>query len=419
MGTVYHFTDTELRFLEKQPAPLAVYQYVDRHVYTLALSDGFLRLFGYTDKAEAYRLSNQNPLINTHPDDVGRVGDAVHRFAIDGGRYEVIFRAKMYHSEREDCRIIHGIGEHIYTDTGVRLAYVWFTDEGEFTGDDTQAATLNKVFNHALHEESFLKANYYDNLTGLPNMTFFFSLAEEGKAAITAKGGQAVFLYIDLDGMKGYNDNYGFAEGDRLLKAFAQILDNTFGNENCCHISADHFAVYTEEAGLEDVLHRIFAKAQKLNEGNSLLVRVGIYPDSIEDVPASTACDRAKIACDSIPKSDASDFKVYSNRMRYEIKKRRYILSHLDRAIAEKWIQVYYQPIVRAVSGKVCNEEALARWIDPVEGFLSPADFIPILENAGLIYKLDLGAGVGENQDAGKGRSLYSSPVHQSIQIRF
>ena len=390
MGTVYHFTDTELRFLEKQPAPLAVYQYVDRHVYTLALSDGFLRLFGYTDKAEAYRLSNQNPLINTHPDDVGRVGDAVHRFAIDGGRYEVIFRAKMYHSEREDCRIIHGIGEHIYTDTGVRLAYVWFTDEGEFTGDDTQAATLNKVFNHALHEESFLKANYYDNLTGLPNMTFFFSLAEEGKAAITAKGGQAVFLYIDLDGMKGYNDNYGFAEGDRLLKAFAQILDNTFGNENCCHISADHFAVYTEEAGLEDVLHRIFAKAQKLNEGNSLLVRVGIYPDSIEDVPASTACDRAKIACDSIPKSDASDFKVYSNRMRYEIKKRRYILSHLDRAIAEKWIQVYYQPIVRAVSGKVCNEEALARWIDPVEGFLSPADFIPILENAGLIYKLDL-----------------------------
>jgi GTP pyrophosphokinase len=103
------------------------------------------------------------------------------------------------------------------------------------------------VFNHALHEESFLKANRYDNLTGLPNMTHFFSLAEEGKTALKAKGGQAVILYIDLDGMKSYNDNYGFAEGDRLLKAFAQVLDKTFGNENCCHISADRFAVYTED----------------------------------------------------------------------------------------------------------------------------------------------------------------------------
>ena len=391
MGTVYHFTETELRFIEKQPAPLAVYQFVDRHVYTLALSDGFLRLFGYTDKADAYRLSNQDALINTHPDDVGRVRDAVHRFAVEGGRYEVIFQAKMHQSQREDCRIVHGIGEHVYTDTGVRLAYVWFTDEGEFTDDDTQAATLNRVFNHALHEDSFLKANCYDNLTGLPNMTHFFSLAEEGKAALKAKGGKAVILYMDLDGMKSYNDNYGFAEGDRLLKAFAQVLDKTFGNENCCHISADRFAVYTEDARLEDVLYRVFVEAERLNGGNSLPVRVGIYyPDSIEEVTVSTACDRAKMACDAITKSGASSFKVYSNRMRNEIKKRRYILSHLDRAISEKWIQVYYQPIVRSVSGKVCNEEALARWIDPSEGFLSPADFIPILENAGLIYKLDL-----------------------------
>ena len=54
MGKVYRFDDAELRILEKQPLPLAVYQYVDRHVYTLALSDGFLELFGYTDRAEAY-----------------------------------------------------------------------------------------------------------------------------------------------------------------------------------------------------------------------------------------------------------------------------------------------------------------------------------------------------------------------------
>ena len=127
----------------------------------------------------------------------------------------------------------------------MRLAYVWFTDEGEYTGNDsTQAATLNKLFNHALHEESFLKANYYDSLTGLPNMTYFFALAEEYKTALKEKGGNAALLYIDLDGMKSFNDNYGFAEGDKLLKAFAALLDHSFGSENCCHVSADHFAVY-------------------------------------------------------------------------------------------------------------------------------------------------------------------------------
>ena len=69
---------------------------------------------------------------------------------------------------------------------------------------------------------------------------------------------------------------------------------------------------------------------------------------------------------------------------------KQYIIDNLDRALEEKWITVYYQPIVRAVNGRVCDEEALARWIDPEKGFLSPAEFIPILEETKLIYKVDL-----------------------------
>ena len=69
---------------------------------------------------------------------------------------------------------------------------------------------------------------------------------------------------------------------------------------------------------------------------------------------------------------------------------KQYILDNLDRAIKEKWITVYYQPIVRAVNKRVCDEEALARWIDPISGFLSPADFIPVLEETKQIYKVDL-----------------------------
>ena len=385
----YCFTDLERRFIEKQPTPLAVYQYVNRHVYTLALSDGFLDLFRYPERDEAYVISNQNPLNNTHPDDAARIGDAVHQFAVEEGEYDVIFRSNMH--QGDDCRIVHAIGKHVYTDDGVRLAYVWFTDEGGYTEDeDTRAATLNKLFNEALHKENFFKANYYDTLTRLPNMTHFFALAEAGKASMTAVGKNAAMLYLDLNGMKYYNDSYGFAEGDKLLQAFALVLEGVFDNENCCHISADRFAVFTEEVGLKDKLLRVFSEAEGLNGGRSLPVRVGIYLSSIEEVGASLACDRAKIACDAIPKSDVSSYNYYSSRMRNEIIQRQYILSNIDRAIEEKWIQIYFQPIIRAVNEKVCDVEALARWIDPEKGFMSPAEFIPALEDAGLIYKLDL-----------------------------
>ncbi|MBR0399451.1 MAG: GGDEF domain-containing protein [Mogibacterium sp.] len=67
-----------------------------------------------------------------------------------------------------------------------------------------------------------------------------------------------------------------------------------------------------------------------------------------------------------------------------------YIIENLDRAITEGWIDVYYQPIIRAANGSVCNEESLARWIDPEKGMIEPSVFVPVLERSGLIYKLDL-----------------------------
>ena len=384
----YQFTDAELAFLEKLPSPLAVYQFVDRHIHVLALSDGYRKMFGFDDKAEAYRLLEQDVFYNTHADDVARASEAVRRFITADSPYDVIFRAKRH--REQSYRIAHAHGDHVHTQTGARLAYVWFTDEGMYTGDRNTQAALNQVFNDALHEESIFKASYFDNLTGLPNMTHFFALAEMGEKELRKQGKKAALLYLDLNGMKYYNEKYGFAEGDKLLQALAKLLAISFGNENCCHIAGDRFAVYTEDDGLAQKLGRFFREARELNGANSLPLRVGIYPAGIEEVPLSSAYDRAKMACDAILKSESSSFNYYSDEMRRSVKRRQYVLSHIDQAIEEKWIKVYYQPIIRAVNERVCDEEALARWIDPVEGFLSPADFIPTLEDARLIYKLDL-----------------------------
>ena len=74
------------------------------------------------------------------------------------------------------------------------------------------------------------------------------------------------------------------------------------------------------------------------------------------------------------------DIAEYSENMDTEFKRKQYIINNIDQALKENWIQVYYQPVVWAESGKLCGPEALARWNDPTYGFLSLAAFIPVME---------------------------------------
>ncbi len=383
----YEFTQEQQFFLEGLKQPYAVYQFVDKKVVTLALSDGFCKLFGYDkDRVQAYYDMDHDMYKEVHPDDAARVANEAVRFATKGGEYDVIYRTQKKGSK--DYIVVHAIGEHEITETGAQIAHVWYTEEGEYR--DGSGSGLNRRLYNALHEESILKENRYDYLTGLPSMTYFFELAEAERKAIREDGRTPALLYINILGMKFFNHKYGFTEGDRLLRSFAKLLSRIFHNENCCHIGADHFTVLTEAKDIEEILGCLFEEWREMNGGKLPPVCVGIYIGQTEEASISLAYDRAKIACDAIKGTYASGFNYYSQSLGDDLKKQRYILENFDRALSEKWIQVYYQPIIRAVSGTACDEEALARWIDPVKGFLPPLDFIPYLEDAGIIYKLDL-----------------------------
>ena len=391
----YEFTAEQRALLEGLSQPLAIYQFLDKRVVTLILSDGFCDLFGYEDRAQAYFDMDNNMYVDTHPDDAARIADAAFRFATEGGTYEVIYRTKKRNAS--GYRIIHAMGKHVHTDDGVRLAHVWYTDEGTFADEstyvdeeDAQRTELNRTLNNSLHEESIVRANNYDYLTGLPSMTYFFELADAFKDNTLESGEMPVLLYMDFSGMKFFNTQNGFAAGDKLLQEFAKLLRATFSNESCCRMGSDHFAAFTREEGLEETLDRFLEQCEKLNDGNSLPLRVGIYPGRIQAVPVSMACDRAKFACDSLSNTFKSGYSYYNSDLRDDAERRRYVITNLDRALNENWIQVHYQPIIRAVTGRVCDEEALSRWIDPNTGLLPPNHFIPELEDAGIIYKLDL-----------------------------
>ena len=233
-----------------------------------------------------------------------------------------------------------------------------------------------------------------DYLTGLPNINNFISLASETKDRLKCDGKNAVILFLDLYGMRKFNNEYGFEAGNTLLKSFAKLLTCFFGNTNCCRIGGDDFAAITEEDGLEEIINKLIDNCKALikieNQVVEIKLHIGVYLFKTEDVAVNLACDRAKLACGPIRYANESGFNYYDITISKENEKRQYIIDNLDKALSEHWIKVYYQPIVRGVNRRVCDEEALARWIDPVKGFLSPADFIPILEESKLIYKVDL-----------------------------
>lgn len=270
-------------------------------------------------------------------------------------------------------------------DYDVALDYKGRDEVGKLTGAFMRMRDQQK--------ESFDELNrqiYTDHLTGLPNMRYFFKLAQTERRAIREAGRHPALLYFNLVGLKQYNRQFGFEEGDRLIRTFASVLSRHYSAHSLGRISQDRFVVLTDEENPEDEIHAVFRDFESSGDNRTPPVSVGVYPDKWEDVDISVACDRAKYACDQRRQSFVSDIRYFDDDMLEQGEIFRYIISHLDQALSEGWIKVYYQAIIRAANGKVCDEEALSRWIDPERGFLSPADFIPALEDAKLIYKLDL-----------------------------
>ena len=280
------------------------------------------------------------------------------------------------------------------TAASTRLAAEDYSVQLDYHGKD-EVGTLTKAFMQMRdHVQAYIndlnRRIYTDPMTGVPNMRHFFNLALRERDRLYAEGKEPVMLYFNLVGLKFYNRQYSFAEGDKLIREVAEILLRHFDISCMSRFGADHFAVVTQKEGLEQTLQTIFAECAKANGGKSLPVRVGIYPDSLESVDVNSACDRAKFAVDRQAGAYVSGFQYFDSDMLRHAFRNNYVINHLDQALESGWIQVYYHPIVRAASGKICDEEALARWIDPEFGVLAPDDFIPALEMTKLIYKLDL-----------------------------
>ena len=229
-----------------------------------------------------------------------------------------------------------------------------------------------------------------DPLTGLPDMrTFLDTMRQYRKKEDGSADKELAVLYFDLINFRMINLMYGMAYGDDTLKKVGESLRESFRGCVLSHWDVDRFAVLTNTMDLDRRATNALRKINSLLPLNAeSSVGACVWEDHALD--AETICNRAKAASDESRKKVGLHFAYYTKAIGESLTESVYVVSHIDEAIEKGWIVVYYQPVVRALTNEVCGMEALARWKDPERGLLPPIQFIKPLEDARLIYKLDL-----------------------------
>jgi diguanylate cyclase (GGDEF)-like protein len=232
-----------------------------------------------------------------------------------------------------------------------------------------------------------------DEVTGLLNMRYLLNIMDKKRQTnskqLLDKTVKHVAIYFNILNFKMYNRYYGFEQGNNCLKEIGDILTDVFKVNTIARFSDDHFVVLYDGNDEIENIKEVHGRVAALDDRFQLYIDAGVYYSDYTN-PTSLDCDLAKLACDSIKNSLTDYYAVYSDKLKEVQELRKYITDNIDKAIKNGYIKIYFQPVVRALTGELCSMEALTRWIDPEHGFLSPGDFIPILEENNLIYKLDL-----------------------------
>lgn len=224
-----------------------------------------------------------------------------------------------------------------------------------------------------------------DELTGLSTMTAFMEYA--GKEI---QVGGAAFLYFNMENFRLVNQRYGFQAGNQLLIHIAQVLSDIFGAVPMARLNDDRFVVMTRAAHVALKVERARTAIYETEPRLSFVVKVGVYEPEAGVADIALILDRAKLACDSIKGMYDRDIAWFDPSMEEALNLRTYLVTHFYEALEKGWIEVFYQPEVRALTREICGFEALARWRDPERGLISPGVFVPVLEDAHLIDRLDL-----------------------------
>ncbi|HET9403932.1 MAG TPA: GGDEF domain-containing protein [Burkholderiales bacterium] len=284
----------------------------------------------------------------------------------------------------------------------VALISLFAAGKGFFDADEL--ALLNEVASdvsfalQSIEKQKKLEyLSYYDVLTGLANRTLFLErVSQHLRSAATGGHKLAVFL-IDLERFKNINDSLGRPAGDALLLQVAEWLTRKAGDASLlARVGADHFAAVLPQVNrdgdmahlLENWMEVFLGHPFRLNDAVfrvALKVGAALYPDDGADAEilfrnAEAALKKAKAGGDR--------YLFHTQKMTETVAGTLTLENQLRQALDNDEFVLHYQPKVNLVSGRMTGAEALIRWNDPRTGLVPPGQFIPILEETGLIHEV-------------------------------
>lgn len=199
-------------------------------------------------------------------------------------------------------------------------------------------------------------------------------------------------LFFDAHNFKGINDLFGMQVGDLALREIYRRLSESVLNPLItARIGSDHFACLVEKKQVEDASLREVCKLSFVEKNRTVPValRCGIYHPDRREENVGMMLDLAEYAKECLKDKSDCPYKVFDESMRANYIDEAIIVAQVESSIENGDFKVYYQPIVDAKTEEIVSAEALVRWIHPEMGFISPALFIPVLEEKGHISDVD------------------------------
>lgn len=237
----------------------------------------------------------------------------------------------------------------------------------------------------------------HDELTGLPNRALFTELLDKSITESIRTERLSALLFIDLDRFKIVNDSLGHEAGDTLLKEIASRLVRCVGSSGVvARLGGDEFVVLLR--GLADttpaqdlakrILSAVLAPVRIMGHECRVTASIGISAYPLHARDATTLMKHADVAMYLAKEEGKNNFKVYSSDTTPMSVERLALEAHLARALERKEFALHYQPKVDVLTGEIKGAEALLRWWNMELGTVTPAQFIPLAEDTGLIVPI-------------------------------
>lgn len=258
-------------------------------------------------------------------------------------------------------------------------------------------SVIRDVSERRLAEENMYRLAHYDALTGLPNRTLFYETLERTLEQAEKSGWLVAVLFIDLDHFKNINDTLGHPVGDELLCQFSNRLTTCVRiRDTVGRLGGDEFAlILTMQDGVQPAAQVALKIQQSLHASFTLKgyevtitasIGITIYPDDAID--SQVLLQYADTAMYHAKQGGRDTFRFFTAQMNVDAMARLVMEKALRHAVENAEFLLYYQPKVDLISGQIVGFEALLRWQRPGHGLIAPAEFIPALDETGLIVRV-------------------------------